>query len=145
MTAILSTILNFRVADGLLYHCVLLWAYMPSFMPDSLSAWFFSLIWPATASSRFRTLQPSLSHRFDRVKVRQQARPSKISYVLLIFVFLDDASTVGFVSYQRALWQLNTICHFSSWWAYPIQTKTQIIFHDFENRDRIKICLTLCQ
>ena len=32
-------------------------------------------------------------HMFDRVQVRQQARPWKTSDVLLIFVFLDDASS----------------------------------------------------
>ena len=34
-------------------------------------------------------------HVFYRVQVRQQARPWKTSDVLLIFEFLDDASTVG--------------------------------------------------
>ena len=48
-----------------------------------------------TAGSRFQTRQPSLSHTFDRVQVRQQARPWQTKDVLLIFVFLEDASTVA--------------------------------------------------
>ena len=47
-----------------------------------------------TADSQFQTRQRSLSHMFDRVQVRQQALPCKISKVLLIFVFLDDASII---------------------------------------------------
>ena len=46
------------------------------------------------AGSRFQTRQPTkvVPHMHDRVQVRQQARPWKTSDVLLIFVFLDDAS-----------------------------------------------------
>ena len=49
----------------------------------------------------FGTLVPGLKHVsracptvFDRVQVLQQAPPWKTSDVMLIFVFLDDASTV---------------------------------------------------
>ena len=34
-----------------------------------------------------------VTHMLDRVQVRQQARPWKTSDILLIFLFLDDAST----------------------------------------------------
>ena len=48
-----------------------------------------------TAGSRFHTRQPSLFHTcFDRVQVWQQVWPWKTSDFQLIFVFLDDASTV---------------------------------------------------
>ena len=48
-----------------------------------------------TAGSRFKNTSAELVPLvFDRVQVRQRARPWKTSDVLLIFVFLDDASTV---------------------------------------------------
>ena len=44
---------------------------------------------------RFKdTSAEPLPHMFNRVHVRQQAQPWKASNVLLIFVFLDDASKV---------------------------------------------------
>ena len=48
-----------------------------------------------TAGSRFSNTSAKLvPNAFDRVQVRQQARPWETSDILLNFVFLDDASTV---------------------------------------------------